>query len=61
MRRGGQKWVFDSFVGMVGMDAIFPDGYIGWLENGLKITDYRVTMARARSGDIYPISYCTNL
>ena len=52
MRRGGQKWILDSIVGMVGMDAVFPDGYIGWLENGLKITDYRVTMARARSGDM---------
>ncbi len=52
MRRSGQKWIFDSFVGMVGMNAIFPDGYMGWLENGLKITDYRVTMARVRSGDM---------
>ncbi len=57
MRRAGQKWIFDSFVGLVGMNAIFPDAYIGWLENGLKLTDYRLTMARARSGDMLAKSW----
>jgi len=52
MRRDGQKWILDSFAGMVGMDVIFPDAYIGWLEHGLKLTDYRVTMTRARSGEM---------
>lgn len=57
MRRDGQQWILDSFAGVAGMDAVFPDAYIGWLEHGLKLMDYRVTMARARSGTMLAKSW----
>jgi dienelactone hydrolase len=52
MRRDGQKWIFDTFVGMAGLDAIFPDAYIAWSETGLYLKDYMLTMSRVRSGEM---------
>lgn len=49
MERVGQKWILDTMVAGQGFDAIFPDAYIGWLESGMKLQDYRRTMARVRS------------
>jgi dienelactone hydrolase len=57
MRRDGQKWIFDSFVGMAGLDAIFPDAYIAWSETGLYLKDYLLTMSRVRSGDMLSKSW----
>lgn len=52
MERRGQKWVLDAMFGSQGFDAVFPDAYIGWLESGLKLQDYRRTMARVRSAEM---------
>lgn len=54
MRRSGQKWVTDSLVASLGFDFVFPDAYIGWIEQGMQLQDYRRTMARVRSTDMLP-------
>lgn len=52
MHRSGQKWVTDSLVASLGFDLVFPDAYIGWLEQGLRLQDYRRTMSRVRSSEM---------
>jgi dipeptidyl aminopeptidase/acylaminoacyl peptidase len=52
MRRSGQKWVTDSLVASLGFDFVFPDAYIGWIDQGMGLQDYRRTMARVRSTEM---------
>lgn len=52
MRRSGQKWVTDSLVASLGFDFVFPDAYVGWIEQGMRLQDYRRTMARVRSTEM---------
>jgi dipeptidyl aminopeptidase/acylaminoacyl peptidase len=52
MRRSGQRWVTDNLVASLGFDLVFPDAYIGWLEQGMRLQDYRRTMARVRSTEM---------
>lgn len=54
MRRNGQKWVTDSLVASLGFDLVFPDAYIGWLEQGMRLQDYRRTMSRVRTTAMMP-------
>ncbi|MBO0889933.1 MAG: alpha/beta hydrolase [Acidothermales bacterium] len=49
MERSGQQWVTDSLVASLGFDLVFPDAYIGWLEQGMRLQDYRRSIARVRS------------
>lgn len=52
MRRSGQRWVTDSLITSLGFDLVFPDAYIGWLEQGMRLQDYKRTMARVRSTEM---------
>lgn len=54
MRRSGQKWISDSLIGTLGADLVFPDAYVGWIEQGMGLQDYRRTMARVRSVAMLP-------